>query len=228
MNLDLTHIQVYPTNQYTPAVHRLLQVAANLYDATTNRLNDDYPHLPTVFRPFFLMTNIDGVTNIYIAGYNEVTNIYQADEPLSVPYDLEYNGPAGTAAFGNFSQLCPGLNYINVFGVPWVIGAKKGLPNFNEFSMQTVAEITRKIEICRPSTNASPSMFTTNMMYIIGISNMLGVEAWNSYTNNYTRPVVVYVTKLPDDGADERLWCTAGGVKLGFWRVFFHQRLARL
>ncbi|HKW28364.1 MAG TPA: hypothetical protein VJT54_03445, partial [Verrucomicrobiae bacterium] len=29
MNVDLTRIQIYPTNQYTPAVHRLLQVAAN-------------------------------------------------------------------------------------------------------------------------------------------------------------------------------------------------------
>ena len=30
MGVDLIHIQVYPTNQYTPAVHRLLQVTANL------------------------------------------------------------------------------------------------------------------------------------------------------------------------------------------------------
>src|SRR5438067_2373897 len=32
MSLDLSHIQIYPTNQYTPAVHRLLQVTANIYD----------------------------------------------------------------------------------------------------------------------------------------------------------------------------------------------------
>ncbi len=37
LNVDLHHIQIYPTNQYTPAVHRLLQVTANIYDATTNR-----------------------------------------------------------------------------------------------------------------------------------------------------------------------------------------------
>ena len=29
LNVDLNHIQIYPTNQYTPAVHRLLQVTAN-------------------------------------------------------------------------------------------------------------------------------------------------------------------------------------------------------
>src|SRR5690349_6192790 len=37
LNLDLNALQIYPTNQYTPAAHRLLQVAANLYDCTTNR-----------------------------------------------------------------------------------------------------------------------------------------------------------------------------------------------
>ena len=59
LNVNLTRIQIYPTNQYTPAVHRLLQVAANLYDATTNRYYDPVPDtntipLPTVFRPFFV------------------------------------------------------------------------------------------------------------------------------------------------------------------------------
>ena len=38
MNLSLTQIQIYPTNQYTSAVHRLLQVTANIYDATSTNL----------------------------------------------------------------------------------------------------------------------------------------------------------------------------------------------
>jgi len=37
-NVNISHIQIWPTNYYTPAVHRLLQLAANMYDATTNRL----------------------------------------------------------------------------------------------------------------------------------------------------------------------------------------------
>src|SRR5215472_3154159 len=36
LNVSLNHIQIYPTNEYTPAVHRLLQLTANLYDAATN------------------------------------------------------------------------------------------------------------------------------------------------------------------------------------------------
>ena len=69
LNVRLTRIQVYPTNQYGPEVHRLLQVTANLYDSTTNRSDTLYPYLPSVFRPIF--TNDNG--NIFIAGYLEET-----------------------------------------------------------------------------------------------------------------------------------------------------------
>jgi hypothetical protein len=42
-DLNLNHIQIYPTNQYTPSVDRLLQVMANLYDTCTNRPATDNP-----------------------------------------------------------------------------------------------------------------------------------------------------------------------------------------
>ncbi len=67
--VDLNRIQIYPTNQYTPSVHRLLQVTANVYDAATNRTLTDYPFVPSVFRPLF--TNDGGA--IYICGYAEET-----------------------------------------------------------------------------------------------------------------------------------------------------------
>src|ERR1700722_6818496 len=70
LNMNLTCIQIYPTNQYTPAVHRLLQVTANIYDATTTN------YYPSVFRPVFWKTNEvnNGATQtcIYIAGYQYV------------------------------------------------------------------------------------------------------------------------------------------------------------
>ena len=50
-NLVSSGIQLFPANAYTPEVHRLLQVAANIHDATTNRLL--YPNPPTVMRPVF-------------------------------------------------------------------------------------------------------------------------------------------------------------------------------
>src|SRR5882762_9205189 len=57
LNLELHRLELYPTNQYGPAVQRLLQVAANLYDSTTNRALTAYPYLPSVFRPLFTNDN---------------------------------------------------------------------------------------------------------------------------------------------------------------------------
>ena len=125
VNLDLTRIQIYPTNQYTPAVHRLLQVAANVFDATSTNF------YPSVFRPTFWVTNENGYTNVYINGYQQVVlnnsyNPITSDPQLALPLDV--------------TSLLPGVNYnlygINVYGVPWIIGAKKGFPNFNKFAMQ--------------------------------------------------------------------------------------------
>jgi hypothetical protein len=82
-------------------------------------------------------------------------------------------------------------NGVNVYGVPWIIGAKKGFPNFNEFSLQSLVGITRRLQVTRTQTNAPPptsvdfSRFHTNEMYTMCVSNYVGVEFWNSYTNNY-------------------------------------------
>ena len=108
--MDLHRIQLYPGNQYTPAVHRLLQVTANVYDATTNRTDTGYPYLPTVFRPQF--TNDNGA--IFITGYVEETGT----DLLNRPY-RDLSNPADLAA------LQPDDN---VYGIPLIIGAKKGIP----------------------------------------------------------------------------------------------------
>ena len=105
LNVDLHNIQIYPTNQYTPAVHRLLQVTANLYDATTNRFNDDYPHLPTVFRPQFGMIG----NSVYITNFAEVTNISSLTGTLRALTDTNV-----------VNALQPDDL---VFGVPLIIGA---------------------------------------------------------------------------------------------------------
>ena len=69
MDVDLTHIQVYPTNQYTPAVHRLLQVAANIYEATSTN-----PY-PTVFRPLFSRDAGGLGSNLFISGFTNVDSV---------------------------------------------------------------------------------------------------------------------------------------------------------
>jgi len=70
-----------------------------------------------------------------------------------------------------------------VAGIPLVIGARKGLPNFNEFSMHTEVQVERKFQFSRPNTNSPVNQ--TNEMYVVGITNVFGVEGWNSYSNTY-------------------------------------------
>ena len=173
IGLDLTRIQIYPTNQYSPAVHRVLQVVANLIDASTNL--GDYP---TVFRPLF--TNDNGT--VYICGYEEVTNATLAG----------IGGPAPNMRDLSLSNDVANLqSHDMVYGIPVVVGAKKGWPNFNEFAMQTTITTTRKLEFSR--TNLNSAVNHTNQMYLLGISNVFGVEGWNSYASNCPRPLQMLV-----------------------------------
>lgn len=172
MNIDLAHIQIYPTNQYTPAVHRLLQLAANIYEATSTN------SYPSVFRPVFIN---DG-TNISITGYEQVTSITNtADPQLALPVNIT-SLPVAISTNSNVS------------GIPWIIGARKGFPNFNEFAMESAFQLTRRLQVTRPSTNSPIMDYQYNQMFLLSLTNQLGVECWNSYTNDFTDPVTIYVT----------------------------------
>ncbi|MGD0253057.1 MAG: hypothetical protein ABSC01_10225, partial [Verrucomicrobiota bacterium] len=189
---------------YSPAVNRLLQLAANIYDSTTNRYYDTLlppTPLPSVFRPIYnvaLVRNFNGalVTNVSICGFSEVISAYEADQPLSVPWNL-----ANPAVFANLGLgIHSGVSAINVFGVPMIIGAKKGFPNFNEFYMESAFRLTRKLQVTRTYTNETinlnPNNFQYYEMFNLSLSNHFGVECWNSYRSNYTRPIDIYVTNF--------------------------------
>jgi hypothetical protein len=80
----------------------------------------------------------------------------------------------------------------NTNGIPMVIGAKKGFPNFNEFTLRTDFLVSRKVQLTRPNTPAGTRAGTfpngTNQMYVLGISNYFGAEAWNSYDVDRSGP----------------------------------------
>ncbi len=180
----ISHIPVLVNNQfvYTPAVQRVLQLAANIYDATTNNTFALGADFPSVFRPTFWVTRdpVSGYTNVYINGYQQVVSVIGTNDfQLNPPVDVT-SLPLGLSAV-NYSSY----GGVNVYGVPWIIGAKKGFPNFNEFSMLTLVGVTRKLEVTRPSLDAPLSKYQTNQMYFMSISNSLGVECWNSYASNY-------------------------------------------
>ncbi len=183
-NLSTANIQLWPTNFYTPSVHRLLQLAANMYDASSaNRTNSTPPAtngFPSVFRPLFFVTPTN---TIIIQGYEEVTNTTIAPNGAQI-YDL-----------GDFNSNAPPKlrSHDMIYGIPLVIGARKGFPNFNELAMETHIQVTRKLEFRRTNPFTQKFQGETNQMYVVGISNLFGVEAWNSYSNAFPRGLLMTV-----------------------------------
>lgn len=178
-NFALTNILVYPVNEYSPTVHRLLQLAVNLYDATTNRASlTGYPYLPTVIQPRF---SADG-TNIFVSGFREVTNTTLL---AAVPLDLR--DPVHRNDMLRLGQNGASVDRV-VYDVPLLIGAKKGFPNFNEFAMLNAAQVSRRAEAVKTAERDRIPV-QTNLMYLVTISNRFGIEFWNSYSQAYPRPL---------------------------------------
>ena len=170
--VTVNNIPIYPFNNYTPAVHRILQLAANVFESTTNSL------YPCIYRPTF--TTQFG-TNIIISGY-ELVNGPDAQPTsltfLTTPIDL---AEPNARAFIKTTSTS-----LNVYGVPWIIGARKGFPNLNVVAMQSVARITRNLLISRPDTTTTDyNQYRTSQLLVVGVSNSVGVEVWNSYRTNY-------------------------------------------
>jgi hypothetical protein len=190
-HFGLTNIPVYSaTNasiRYSENLHRMLQVAANIYDATRpNASPVPYaggaapavlsPH-PSVFRPLFATDR----TNLYIVGYT--TNMANSD--------------ALTQIRGGFVDITNTLNLssnallnTNVWGIPWVVGAVKGVPEFDRFTSANGWYVERKLLFARyPAANGTNGDYTrapqyTNQYYCMILTNISGMDAWNTYSNN--------------------------------------------
>jgi hypothetical protein len=176
--LRIDHLLLYPTNEYSAEVHRLLQVAANLYDATTHR-GASNPCCPSVFRPVFASAG----GNMWISGFVEADNAgFATNRWLDLAFADDRAALADDLVRSNG----------NVFGQPVVMGAIKGLPNFNEFELQTDVLVARRLQAFKLSPQSS--LVTYRQSYEIGISNSFGVEAWNAYTQAFSRPLELRVT----------------------------------
>ncbi len=168
---------------YSPAVHRVLQMAANLWDAKPN--TRAAKGLPTVFRPYF--TNISG--NLFISGFAEIQRTNDLPSGAAgVPFDL--------ASTTNLSTLLNFQPDSLIYGVPLVVGTHKGLPNFNEFAMESVFTLTRKIELVKSGPGGQNKITQTNQFFTLNAYVATGAEFWNSYRSNYTRPVQILVNNF--------------------------------
>jgi len=91
-------------------------LSANIYDAANTN------SFPVVFRPIFAN---DAASNLFIIGYQQVTNVSGPTDPqLSPPYDVTQLSAATT------TPIASAYGPVNVYGVPWIIGAKKRSAGF--------------------------------------------------------------------------------------------------
>ncbi len=142
-------------------------------EATTNS-----PY-PCIYRPYF--SSPDG-TNIIIRGYELVNgpdSLPTDPSLLTIPIDLNDSTSR--------SQITSNVTFVNVYGVPWIIGAKKGFANFNQASLQTVSTMTRKIQVTRPIDNGGSirNGYHYKQMLLLSVSSRVAVGVWNSYQTNY-------------------------------------------
>ena len=226
---DANNLEYLTNYVYDSQVHRLLQVAANIYDATTNQLLlplqgpvNQRVAFPTVLRPLvYEDARTPGVLRLH--SFEQIGAVPNLNNPLEfllardwVSPDLVTNGAPHSGGSPR-QRLAPSLpeedvtsakRGFNVFGLPWVVGAKKGLPNFNQALWQTVFQPTRRLIITRPTRNskignselpfagANSGGFRTEYQYILSFTNLVGIEAWNSYLTNFTRPVRIFATNV--------------------------------
>jgi len=185
-NFGVTNIPVFrasnPGVHYDAAIHRMLQLAANIYDATnpTNLQSAVNPNLPfvrhpTVFRPLFQVVN-PGTTNVglNIYGYVQVINGTNALQQMLLPYQEMSNVVRGTF----------NTNW-NVAGIPWIVGANKGLPAFYRYTAGSQITMERKLMFPRQISGGvvqkSLPPATTNQFYLFALTNCLAIDAWNPY-----------------------------------------------
>jgi hypothetical protein len=204
LSLRQDAIQIYPANQYTPGVHRILQLAANIYDATTNRFplinGTEVLQAPSVFRPIFRRNPGPVATNVFIAGYREVESSAMPDFLLIVlAQPGSVYGVVDLQVATNRTRILPeGTPFqderdeLMVAGIPVVVAARKGFPNFNKFEVQNSVTVARRLRFERLAGNPMP-LFNTNQSYTLTITNSFGAQAWNSYSNQFTRPVRMFV-----------------------------------
>jgi hypothetical protein len=190
--LSTAYIPVYPTNYYTPAVHRALQLAVNIFDATTNQTvplgaSQTNAFFPSVFHPTFTK---DASGQIYINGYKESTDASQV-------FGFQYWDYL-TAS----NQLSAGTTRgdVIIYGVPWVVGAKKGFPNFNQFAFQTTYALTRKLLFQRVAGSGDLATdYRMKQEFVMDVTNQVGMNAWNSYASQWpmaSRKLRLFATNI--------------------------------
>jgi hypothetical protein len=206
----------YTNHTYDAQVHRLLQTAANIYEfshaARSNLIGvADYGgantrfnfelFAPHVYRPMVYQDyRTPGI--LRIAGFQEMTTTNALGlQPWITPEQAlnEVSGKSGGRRGGTPEDALA----LNIYGLPWVVGAKKGLPSFSEAFWQTAMQVTRRLVVTKPTPASTLTAgrlpigingFNTFAQYRLNLTNTVGTEAWHSYNFRFPVPVTVTAT----------------------------------
>lgn len=166
---------------YSPRIHQLLQMTANIYESTVgSKTLEDAPYYPSVFRPIF-----KGEANgdISIVGYEDETDPILTLKARIVPGQ----GLTGGLQWREFSEAGgqfarqPGGNGLMFYDIPFLFGARAGIPALNEITMHSAVLVTRRLLL--EKNPADKKINAIKHSFLIGVSNVCVTECWNPYTN---------------------------------------------
>jgi len=157
---------------YTPRLHQMAQLAANMLEATSGQKtprDGAYPHFPHVFRPQFKNYGND----IYIVRYVPV-------EDATFTTTLSASASYQWLELSSTNLPAPNTSY---YDIPWIFGARKGFPNFNEFSLQTHVFLKRFLRFRKDSSGLLTQPIEQALL--VGATNFCFTEFAMPYTNFY-------------------------------------------
>ena len=126
-----TGILVYPEYQYTPEVHRLLQLAANITDA---RLNTNYR--PFVFRPVLAASG----GRVFISGFvQEIDATFLGNPTVNLPSGI---ASVNAASLAGIIQHSSGISSLPILIASRNPAPRSLFPNLNEISTRTFGTTT--------------------------------------------------------------------------------------
>lgn len=168
---------------YSARIHQIVQQAANIVDAVAGSTN-----FPSVFRPQFEAVDVGTNFSVYVINYKLMDPSVDANEAASRFI------PDAPPAFRRWRDLGvgekPGLDDC-VYGVPFIIAARTGLPNFSAFAVETYAQAVRRLKVYKNANSTTIRQIDQALQ--IGITNSFKISVRHHYSNAYPRAVQVYL-----------------------------------
>ena len=143
-----------------------------------------YPYFPSVFRPQFETEPAGTNFNVFIKNYKWMDPlIYPTEAASKFRPDVHPWRDLGVGDRIQNEDDC-------VYGVPFVIGARSGLPNFSAFTMESYAQAVRRLTVYKNANSTTIRRIDEELQ--IGLTNSFKMSVRNHYSQAYPRPLQIY------------------------------------